>query len=110
MGKYLETEYLGTGNQGMKTLVGAEFDTDEEAVAAFESARSRGGSIKTAPFILDLREENGDIIDTIGISAETYSHITGEPVLSAEEYKEIDTKYWQAAKGIYEQLKANSAP
>jgi len=104
MGKYLETEFLGTGDHGLKTLVGAEFESDEKTVAAFENARkaaeAAGVNIKNAPFLLDLREENGDIIDTIGISAEMYTRITGEPVLSPEEYREIDTKWWQAAKGM----------
>ncbi len=76
----------------------------EQLDYARKAAEAAGVNIKNAPFLLDLREENGDIIDTIGISAEMYTRITGEPVLSAEEYREIDTKWWQAAKGLSENI------
>ena len=103
---YLETLYLGDSGTGCKTLIGAEFSSDAETVAAFERAKKSQIDVSVAPFLLDLKEDNGDIIDTIGLSDEMYTRITGEPVLSAEEYQEINTNWWQAARAIGKHLLA----
>lgn len=100
MGKYLETLYLGDSGIGYKTLIGAAFESDAVTVFAFENTKKYQIDIRVAPFLLDLKEDNGDIIDTIGIDGETSTRITGEPVLSEEEYREIDANHWQAAIAI----------
>ena len=101
MGRYMTSLYLGTGNDGYHTGIGAEFETDAETTEAFESAKALDTDIKTAPFIIDLREANGDIVDSIAVSEEGYKSITGEPVLSEAEYIEIDREYWAVAEQNY---------
>ena len=94
MSRYMETLYLGSGNDGYKTLVGAEFKTSEETTQAFESVKEISVDIKIAEFLLDLKEDDGTIIETIGLDSKGYKSITGQPVLREEEYCEIDRKYW----------------
>lgn len=94
MSRYIEAIYVDKNGNGYQTRVGAEWESDAKTTEAFESIRSRTADIKSAPFILDLHEENGDIVDSIAVTAQDYSRITGEPVLSEAEYIAIDDKYW----------------
>lgn len=101
MGRYMEAIYLGSSGDGYKAGVSAEFATDTDTTEAFESARCHDIDINEAEFIIDLHEDNGDIVDTIGVSAESYTQITGEPALTEAEYKDIDRGYWNAARANY---------
>lgn len=94
MSRYMEMVFIDSDGNARQTGVGAEFESDEATTAAFESVRQDTADIKTAPFLLDLHDGDGDIIDTIPISAETYAAVTGEPVLSEAEYIAIDEQYW----------------
>lgn len=104
---YMKAIYLGESGDGLQTGIGAEFETPEETKAAFESIRPHEKDIEKATFIIDLHDENHDIVDTIGINGKSYTQITGQPVLTAEEYAQIDKDYWQAAEKIYKQFKTN---
>jgi len=102
MSRYMETLYLGSGNDGYKTLVGAEFESSEETTQAFESFKVISVDIKIAEFLLDLKEDDGTIIETIGLDSEGYKNITGKPVLREEEYCEIDRKFWASQEAMCE--------
>lgn len=102
MSRYMETLYLGYGNDGYKTLVGAEFETSEETTQAFESAKNLSVDIKVAEFLLDLKEDDGTIIETIGLDSNGYKNITGQQVLSEEEYCEIDRNFWASQEAMCE--------
>lgn len=81
-----------------KTGVGAIFDTNAETYAAFKSAKPIGVPIKEATFLLNYYNRNGDLSDTIGLTAEGYTYITGEKVLSEHQYQEIDDRYWNSMR------------
>ncbi len=96
MSKYMEMIFIDSENQARLTGVGAEFKTDKLTVNAFESARHFDIGMKECDFILDLHEDNGDLIDSIGVSAGSFAQIAGEPVLSEAQYIAIDNKENQA--------------
>jgi hypothetical protein len=96
----IATLYLGTGDNGFKTNIGAIGETDKETMGLFESAKKISVSVETAVFLMDLYNNDGFIVDTIGLTGEGYTRITGEKVLSESEYREIDKNYWQQAKDL----------
>ena len=105
----MEMIYIDFEDCGRRTNVGAEFETKYQTKRAFESLRNSKVEIDKADFICDLYEENGDLIDSIGINAVTFNAITGEPVLSEAEYISIDEKYWEQAISENEAYRSLSA-
>ena len=99
---YMQMIYVDSENLARLTGVGAEFDKPQATWAAFESLRKLEVDPKDCDFICDLHEDEGDLIDSIAISSESYTQITGEKVLSEAEYLEIDknlnTEMIKAAK------------
>jgi len=102
----MDTTYLSKGGDGYKTCVGAQAETDEMTTGLFESARAHSVDVDTADFLLDLHEDDGTIMDTIALSAEGFAKITGQPVLTEEEYKKIDDDHWAGAQEIFEAVMA----
>lgn len=98
MSLYLEFEYIDKDNAGRKTGVGCEGETDRETMKLFNNARKFSSPIETCDFLLDLKKDDGDIIDTIGISKEVFRKISGTEPLSDEEYVELDTNFWQGIR------------
>lgn len=98
---YMEFTFLTESGDGYKTGVGAAMETAAATKAAFESYRSNAVDIKTAPFILDLHNENHDLLDSIAVSAETFKKISGQEVLSESEYKSYDDEFWREAGKNY---------
>jgi len=94
---YMTAIYLGKGNDGYQTDIAAAFETPAATKEAFESLRKVEVSTDKAPFLIDLKTDDGDIIDSIGVSEETYSSVTGQPVYSKTVYKQIDKDYWHNA-------------
>ena len=92
MGKYMEMIYIDSQDNARLTGVGAEFKTDDETVRAFESVRSRNTDISEADFLLDLHEDNGDLVDSIPISKETFTSVSGEPFLGEQHYIDHDKR------------------
>lgn len=90
---FMKAIYLGKGDHGLQTGVVAEFESAEETKASFEQIKPHAEDIKTAAFLIDLHDDDG-IIDTVAVSEETYSLVTGELVLSEAEYRQIDDNYW----------------
>ncbi len=95
---YMKAIYLGAGDDGYQTGVGAEFDTPEETKAAFDALKPRSIDVSKAPFLIDLWDEEKGILDSIGVSEELYTEVTGQQVYSAEVYKQIDRDYWSQAE------------
>jgi hypothetical protein len=90
----MEMIYIDSDRQARKTGVGAIMDTPEQTWSAFRSARRLEVPMEDAAFLLDYYNRKGDLSDTIAISREAYTRITGEPVLSEQEYREIDRAFW----------------
>lgn len=88
----MEMVYIDDTGNARLTGVGAMMGTDSETTAAFESVRSSEVDIKAARFILDLHESNGDIVDSIAITASTFSGVSGEAVKSDAEYVAYDNE------------------
>lgn len=82
----IKAEYLGESGTGVK--VHSKFLTNCDARTTFEELKKQAISKDSAPFFIDLyNQETSTIIDTIGISEATYSQITGEVVMSYEYYQ-----------------------
>ena len=89
-GRFLDTTYLNGKGVGYKTCIGAQAETDELTTGLFESARIHATDADTATFLLHLNEDNGDVVETIPLSAEGFTAITGQTVLTEEEYIKRD--------------------
>lgn len=94
---YMEMIYLDNSGAARRTGVGAKMESPEATYRAFESAYSLEVPLKEALFALDLHDEHGDIVDTILLDGEGYTRITGQPVLSDEEYVQYDMAHNLAA-------------
>lgn len=94
MARYMEMTYIDNDGNARLTGVGAEFKTDAETTGAFESVRTKGIDIKDpkARFILDLKEEDGEIIDSLALTVESFESITGEKAMSDRHYVNYDNK------------------
>lgn len=51
-------------------------------------------------------DRKGDLVDTIAISREDFTRITGEPVKSDAEYRRIDAEYWRDARAAHSQKRS----
>lgn len=100
MSMHLEIIYIDKNDHGRHIGKGAEGEFDQWAIDEFERAKQYEESKDTAPFFLDLKEDNGDIVETIGLSAEGYEALLGEKPLSDKEYVELDATFWQNVKII----------
>lgn len=97
MDTFLEIIDARTGD-AKHTGIGAMFDSEETTRQAFESARplhTAGGG-----FLLDLHID-GDLIDTIELTAAGVQLVSGVTPESPEYYVEYDKKEWQQAEAIY---------
>ena len=95
MARYMEMMFIDSSNNARLTGVGVEFQSDVDTTKAFEQARCHDVGKDAGTFILDLCEENGDIVDSIAVSADSFSEITGKQVLSEAEYIAYDERYWR---------------
>ncbi len=95
MSLFVEFEYIDRNDNGRYTGVGAAAETDEQTRELFESARHFEVPVKTCDFLLDLRNEDREILDTIGISKEGFEQLTGRKPLTDEEYINNDIAFWQ---------------
>ena len=91
MDTYMEIFDIRTGDV-RKTGIGAMFETEEDTIAAFESARRLDD--RSGQFLLDLYVKE-DLIDTIGLTEQAVTQISGETVQSAEVYTQYDIDYWE---------------
>jgi hypothetical protein len=78
MSAYLEFIYVGDGQHGVLTNVGAEGKTDQWAHEEFKRLECLSVDMQTAPYILDLWSDDHDLIDSIGISTELFEQLTGK--------------------------------
>lgn len=95
---YMTAIFLGSGNDGFQTGIGCECDTTKETLSYFESLRKQSEDISTAAFIIDLKNQDGEILDSIGVSADTYSTVSGQPAFSEAVYRQIDADIWAEAR------------
>lgn len=92
---YMEMIYIDSEDQARQTNVRAAMESNEATWKAFRSAKQLDVPAGEAKFLLDYYNRNGDLADTIGLSEASYKRITGHPVLSDAEYREIDREFWQ---------------
>ncbi len=82
----LKALYLGDNNDGVK--VHSLFLSKCDVTITFDMFKTYSVDKDKAPFFIDLYdEEQSLIVDTVGISEETYTQITGEVVMSYEYYE-----------------------
>ena len=77
-----------------KTGVGAIFETDEVTLAAFNSAKRLEVPRERADFLIDYRDDQGDIVDTIPITADGYRQVVGEEPRVPAYNEAYDRAYW----------------
>ncbi len=77
--RYIGVMFIDGEGYARQTGVCAEWDTNAETTAAFESLRPHSVPINRARFLVDLWDGEGHIIDTIPILIETYVRVTQEP-------------------------------
>lgn len=92
---YLEITYLGNGDTEKRTDKGAGFNTMIEARESFDGAKAYEESTKTAAFFLNMRNHDGDIIETIGITGDGFTALTGEQPKSEAYYINLNKNYWK---------------
>ena len=99
----IKTFFIGEkiDNICFKTGVGAIGATDSETQHLFESAKKKNCDSNFANFVFDLHDDHGDIVDTIFLTAEDYTAITGENAMSREEYEKIDSDFWASAENMF---------
>lgn len=95
---YLDTTHLAPNGDGFKTGISVVMNTDKETKRSFLSYKSLEIDVEKAQYILDLRDDEGSILDSVSITGEAYASITGEPVLTTEEYIELDAAFWGGAE------------
>ncbi|MEI8659231.1 hypothetical protein [Vibrio sp. Hal054] len=82
----LRALYLGTTGDGVK--VHSRFLAHCDVATTLALFKSERVPTDVAPFFIDLFDDNDcTIIETIGVSEETYHKVTGEPILSYSDYE-----------------------
>lgn len=83
----LRALYLGTTDDGVK--VHSRFLEKCDVQSTLEAFKKDSIPTDAAPFFIDLWNDNDStIIETIGVSEETYKKITGEVVLTYSDYEQ----------------------
>ena len=95
---HMNAIFVNEQGEGYQTGVSADFGSEKATKEAFYSLKPEATNSREAPFIIDLWDCNGDLVESVGISAELYKRVTGEPVLSEEEYRKINSDYWAEAE------------
>lgn len=94
MNTYLEVIDTRSGD-ARHTDIGAIFESVPATKEAFENARRL--HTEGAPFLLDLYID-GDLVDTINLTAEGVELVSGKVPESAEHYIQYDQDYWAKVK------------
>lgn len=95
----LEIKYLGNGGNEKKFNCFYMGNDDVDTLSYFENLRKISMDTKIAPFFVDIKD-NGDISDTIGISNEVFTKITGQEVKEPEYYEKADRSFWEDIEKI----------
>ena len=86
MAKYMTVTRL-IGSDGYVTGCGAQMESDKETQASFDSIPCVDAD--KSDFCVDLWDED-ELLDSAFISSETFKQLTGNDVLSDEEYIKKD--------------------
>ena len=87
MAKYMAVTRL-IGSDGYVTGEGAQMESDKETQDSFNSIPCVDAD--KADFCVDLWDDEGELLDSAFISSETFKQLTGNDVLSDEEYIKKD--------------------
>ncbi|MDV7248906.1 hypothetical protein [Xanthomonas hortorum] len=98
MSSYMEMFYVDSTQQVRKTGLGVALESDAETKAAFETYRKHQVAWEGATFLLDYRDAEGDLTDTIALDAAGFKAITGEQPKSEEDYRRTDQQFWRNVK------------
>jgi len=74
------------------------FSDKEKEKRFFNSIKSGFGENDNPQFLIDLRDETGDILDTVGATELQFKALMGTEPKSQEEYSEFDAQIWTNAK------------
>lgn len=83
---YLRAQYLGETDNGIKVY--SRFLAECDAKTTLAEFKASSVSKDAAPFFIDLCDDQSTIIESVGVTEETYGQITGEVVLSYTDYEQ----------------------
>lgn len=99
----LRALYLGTSDDGVK--VQSRFLENCDVQNTLDAFKKDSIPTDTAPFFIDLWEDQeGTLIETIGVSEEVYSRITGEKVLTYSDYEQANQLKEDAIFGAMQEI------
>ncbi|WP_441235614.1 hypothetical protein [Bradyrhizobium sp. 930_D9_N1_4] len=104
----MELIYIDSDEQACQTNLRKSCDTNAITLATFRAYRRYGVPFDQARFLLDYHNAKGDLSDTIAISADGFKAITGEHPKTDEEYRKIDTDFWNEARSPSSPLSSNT--
>lgn len=96
---YIEIEYLGKPENSNGRKTGEYYQSKSDALTreSFNAAKVVSVPLDVAFFIMDLKNSDNEIIETIGISKESYQALTGNIVYPEQYYVNKDNEFWQEA-------------
>jgi len=98
----LRALYLGTKDDGVK--VHSRFLEKCDIKSTLEAFKKESIPTASAPFFIDLwNDDDSTILETIGVSEETYKKITGEVVLNYSDYEQASQLREDAIFGAMQQ-------
>lgn len=112
MSKRMEREAvilcLRTDDNARKTGKGAVFVGKEACDFNLRQLRELGRG-QDAPFYVDWKDEDGDILDTFGIDEAGFRALVGEEPESPEFYAAYDAEYWEKVSQLGDAIRAKEA-
>jgi hypothetical protein len=97
-------------DNGLKTGKGAAWNTAEEAREDFER-RVRPLDVEKGrhAFLADLRDADGNLVDTVRLDATGFRVLTGEEPADVDTYRGIDRDHWVAVRALHKAAKAEGS-
>lgn len=94
MRSYMELIFIDGEDLARKTDMQAARSTNAATWAAFNSYRRFAVDIKEAQFLLDYYNSKGDLADTIAITADGFTALTGRTPETEAHYCKVDRTFW----------------
>lgn len=98
MQSFIELIYIDNDEQACHTNLRTAAASNAATLAAFREYKRYGVDIKVAKFLVDYHNAKGDLSDTIAIDADGFRAITGINPLTDEEYRQIDSDFWNSVR------------
>lgn len=95
---YMQLIYIDSDDQACHTNLESAAESNAATLAMFRKFRPLDVGKEKAQFLLDYYNAKGDLADTICLDADGFTEITGLPPKSENEYRQIDTDFWNRVR------------